>query len=194
MYNKKSYSQTLIEIIIQKLVKNHYAEQPDKKMLILQKMKTHMKKIIAIIAAALFVMPLASAQNALNAKAENILGDYECFETGNESRMHITANADGSYDGTLFWLKYGTDPATGKPWTDIKNPDKSLRDRPVASLTIITGLKYNAEKKVWEKGKIYDPNRGIKVSCTAQFAPDGSLIIRGSVLGIGESITWVKMQ
>ena len=55
-------------------------------------------------------------------------------------------------------------------------------------------MQYNPQKKQWDKGRIYDPNRGIKVSCTARFSANGSLIIRGSVLGIGESITWVRMK
>ena len=153
-----------------------------------------MKKIFTIIAATFLMTFAANAQNALNSKADSILGDYECFEEGNESRMHITKNADGSFTGTLFWLKDDLDPKTGDCWKDYRNPDKSLRSRYVHDIPLVVGLKYNAEKKQWDKGKIYDPNRGIKANCTAQFSQNGDLVIKGTVLGIGESITWKKMK
>ena len=153
-----------------------------------------MKKIFTIIAATFLMTFAANAQNALNSKADSILGDYECFEEGNESRMHITKNVDGSFTGTLFWLKDDLDPKTGDCWKDYRNPDKSLRSRYVHDIPLVVGLKYNAEKKQWDKGKIYDPNRGIKANCTAQFSQNGDLVIKGTVLGIGESITWKKMK
>lgn len=152
-----------------------------------------MKKLIVTLAALAAMLP-ALAQNSLNDKAENILGKYECFEKGNESRMQVTVKSDGAYYGKMFWIKDDVDPKTGDCWKDYRNPDKSLRDRYTHDLTFITGLKYNPEKKMWEKGKIYDPNRGIKVTCTAKFADDGTLVIRGSVLGIGESITWKRIK
>ena len=153
-----------------------------------------MKKILLIIFAALIAVPMVDAQNVLNSKGDNILGNYECFETNNESRIHFTKEADGTYTGTLFWVKDDIDPKTGDCWKDYKNPDKSLRNRYTHDISIVTGMKYNAEKGQWDKGKIYDPNRGIKVNCTAQFNAAGDLIIRGSVLGIGESITWIRMK
>ena len=143
------------------------------------------------MAAALFLAP--SQLKAQSSAGDKILGDYECFEQGNESRIRFKRAADGTYSGTLFWVKDDIDPKTGDCWKDYRNPDKSLRDRYTHDITIVEGLKYNPDKKVWEKGKIYDPNRGIKVTCTAQFSASGELIIRGSVLGIGESITWKKM-
>ncbi|MBP5333603.1 MAG: DUF2147 domain-containing protein [Bacteroidales bacterium] len=39
---------------------------------------------------------------------------------------------------------------------------------------------------------MYDPGRGIKVKMTAKFEGPGKLVVRGTVLGIGESVTWVK--
>ena len=154
-----------------------------------------MKKYLAILAMALMIAPAVThAQNTLNSAADNILGDYECFDEGNESRMHITKNVDGSFTGTLFWLKDDLDPKTGDCWKDYRNPDKSLRSRYVHDIPLVVGLKYNAEKKQWDKGKVYDPNRGIKANCTAQFSQNGDLVIKGTVLGIGESITWKKMK
>jgi uncharacterized protein (DUF2147 family) len=45
----------------------------------------------------------------------------------------------------------------GKPTTDVNNPDKGLRSRPIAGLTILTG--FVADGDHWS-GRIYDPRSG----------------------------------
>ena len=59
-------------------------------------------------------------------------------------------------------------------------------------VVIFTGLKYDAEKQHWTGAKIYDPGRGIRVKMTAKLEGPGKLVVRGTVLGIGESVTWIK--
>ncbi len=48
--------------------------------------------------------------------------------------------------------------------------------------------------KLQDGTKIYDPNRGIKVSMTAAFDSPKVLKIRGSVLGIGETEVWKRVE
>jgi uncharacterized protein (DUF2147 family) len=55
-------------------------------------------------------------------------------------------------------------------------------------------LKYNKKKCRWEDGKIYDPTRGIKANCQGEFTDDGRLKIRGSLLGIGETVYWTRLK
>ena len=84
--------------------------------------------------------------------------------------------------------------ANGVMDVDDKNPDKSLRNTPADKIVLFTGLKYNAKKQQWDGTKIYDPNRGIKVSMTAAFDGPKVLKIRGSVLGIGETEVWKRVE
>lgn len=153
-----------------------------------------MKKFFLVIATAITAVLTATNINAQNTTPDSIIGDYECTEKGNECKVRIAKEADGTYSGTLFWVKDDIDPKTGEPWRDYRNPDKSLRNRFTHDIKIIEGLKYNAEKKHWEKGKIYDPNRGLKANCNAKFEGEGTLVMRGQVLGIGESIVWKKIK
>lgn len=153
-----------------------------------------MKKLMTLFVAFVAATFALSAQTALNNKADSILGDFENRVAGDEYRVHFTKNADGSYTGTIYWIKDDIDPKTGDCWKDIHNPDKSLRDRYTHSIPIVEGLKYNAEKKQWDRGKIYDPNRGIKVNLTARFDADGSLTLKGTVLGIGETVKWYPVK
>jgi len=48
-------------------------------------------------------------------------------------------------------------PTPGRVQTDIENPDKTLRNRPLAGLTLLSG--FTADGDIW-KGKIYDPESG----------------------------------
>ena len=61
-------------------------------------------------------------------------------------------------------------------------------------LSNFTGLKYNAKKHRWDGTKIYDPQRGIRASLTVEFTEEGQLKLRGSILGIGESVYWDKIE
>lgn len=153
-----------------------------------------MKKFFAILAVALCASLGLLAQNSLNEKADSILGEYLVPDPGNDSKVRFTKNSDGTYNCQIFWLEHNINPENGQPWTDLKNPDKSLRSRRCDSIVIISGLKYDADKKVWNGAKIYDPNRGIKANVTCQFMPDGQLMLKGTVLGIGEKVYWKKLK
>ena len=50
----------------------------------------------------------------------------------------------------------------------------------------------NSEKQRWDGAKIYDPQRGIKVNVTLSFDSPKKLLVRGTVFGIGETVTWTK--
>ncbi|OUM01679.1 hypothetical protein A8M77_14865 [Variovorax sp. JS1663] len=69
------------------------------------------------------------------------------------------------------------------------------KGRPLVGLEIIRGAKKAEGKEVWEDGKILDPESGR--SYTLRLTPiEGGkkLEVRGSVLGIGRTQTWVRVQ
>lgn len=150
-----------------------------------------MKKLYAILLALAAALLLPQSLLAQNSNADNILGMYY-YESGDDAcRVMIEKMPDGSYRGTVCWTNDLYD-ASGKKKTDVKNPDKSLRNVPMDQVVIFSGLRYNPEKKNWDGGKIYDPRRGIRAKMTARFESEGSLSIRGSVMGIGETVIWTK--
>jgi uncharacterized protein (DUF2147 family) len=51
-------------------------------------------------------------------------------------------------------------PTPGGPTTDVKNPDKALRSRPIQNLVILSGFTDAGDH--W-KGQLYDPRRGLSV-------------------------------
>ena len=152
-----------------------------------------MKKfIVAIICALAFAVP--SFAQGLNDKADNIIGEYQTDRGGSKSKVRISKNADGSYDAQVFWVEnpYEADGKTKRK--DVKNPDKALRNVPVNQIVLVKGLKYDAESKSWGGAKIYDPTKGLKVNATAEFETADKLKLRGTILGMGVTLYWVRIK
>ena len=147
-----------------------------------------MKHFFTTIAVAVLCTLSAFAQND---KADNIIGKYICGTGKDAYKVEITKQTDG-YKCQIFWVANPLDE-NGKPSLDTKNPDKSLRSVPMDRVVLFTGLKYNADKKHLSDTKIYDPNRGIKVKVTISFDNPKVLKVRGTVFGIGETVTWNRL-
>ena len=152
-----------------------------------------MKKILFLLTVLSVCVFPAVAQNALNTKADNIVGTYGGKQGNDRFKAKIVKLTDGSYRGKVIWLEHDKD-AKGNKKLDSKNPDEKLRNTPADQIILFSGLKYNAKKQRWDDTKIYDPQRGMRAKMTAQFTADGKLSIRGSVLGIGETVSWEKID
>ena len=149
-----------------------------------------MKRLILILMALICASPMV-AQSVLNDKADNIVGTYSGKQGDDRFRAKIVKLTDGTYRGQVIWMERDKD-AKGNKILDTKNPDKNLRSKPADQVVLFSGLKYDAKKHCWNDTKIYDPQRGLKASMTAEFVADGRLRIKGTVLGIGESVFWKR--
>ncbi len=149
-----------------------------------------MKKIIFTLLFAAFSAIGLSAQD-MNSSGDNIIGNYFTDYGGSESRIRIFKESDGTYKAQVFWCSDAKD-RDGNIQRDVKNPDKKLRETPIDQLVLIWDLKYNKAKKCWDGGKIYDPTRGLKVNASCVFTNPKSLKIRGTLMGIGETLVWTK--
>ncbi|MDD4143082.1 MAG: DUF2147 domain-containing protein [Prolixibacteraceae bacterium] len=101
---------------------------------------------------------------------------------------------DGKYIGTIVFMipeKY----KNGQPPKDDNNPDESLRSRSLIGLQILQDFDYDANKKEWKNGKIYDPKSGNTYDCYAWMESDDLLKLKGFVAGIrwlGRSSEWYR--
>ena len=130
-----------------------------------------------------------SAQDA----ADAIIGNYKSIQNGYEFKARISKKTDGTYIAKVYWIKDAIDPATGEKRKDVKNPNKALRDTPCDRIVLMDGLRYNAEKNQWGETKVYDPLRGIRAHVVVRFMPDGRLAVKGSLLGISETVYWTRV-
>ena len=83
----------------------------------------------------------------------------------------------------------------GQPPKDDNNPDKKLQSRSLIGLQILTGFEYDARKKEWSSGTIYDPKSGNTYDCYAWMESNDLLKLKGFVAGIrmlGRSSEWYR--
>lgn len=143
------------------------------------------------MAFALGIVGGAVAQNTLNNRADAIVGTYSGMQGSDRFRAKITKFDDGTYRAQVIWLEHDRDDK-GNKILDKKNPDKSLRNIPADRIVLFSGLRYNVKEHRWDGTKIYDPQRGIRAKMTAEFMADGRLKIKGSLMGISESVYWTR--
>lgn len=150
-----------------------------------------MKKFFLVFLFLFGALCGLSAQG-LNDLADNILGNWRATRGGEVSKVKVSRSADGTYMAQVYWVEVDKDK-DGRKKLDRKNPDKSLRSTPCDQIVLIRGLQYNADKKRWDGTEVYDPTKGIRAKCVVSFEPDGRLRIKGSILGISQSVYWEKL-
>ena len=149
-----------------------------------------MKKLLMTLMAIAFTAMGALAQDV---SADDITGVWSGVQNGDRYRVRVTRLDDGTYQGQMVWLENDKD-SDGRKRLDTKNPDKKLRSVPCDRVVFFTGLKYNADKRQWDGTKIYDPQRGVKAHLTITKERDGRMRVKGSLLGISESIYWTRVK
>jgi len=152
-----------------------------------------MKRMLIALAMMMLGVSVVMGQKGLNGVGDNIVGVYEGMQGGEKYKAKIVKLKNGTYRGQIIWMENPND-AKGKKRLDAKNPDEKLRCVPCDQVVLFSGLEYNAKKQRWDGTKIYDPQRGMRAKMTAEFEKDGRLKIRGSVMGIGESVYWTKVK
>ena len=132
----------------------------------------------------LMIMPLTAAF------AQNVIGKWK-LEDGS-AIVEVYKSGD-VYNGKIVWLANPTE-ADGSPAVDNQNPDKSLRNRQILGLNMLSGLKKNGGE--YSGGKIYDPANGKTYNCSMKVEGDvlkvrGSLDKRGLV---GRTMDWFRVK
>ena len=151
-----------------------------------------LKKILTTLVITILLLGGAAAQKSLNNAADNIVGTYEGVKEGDKFHAKIVKLPNGTYRGQITWVEHDRD-AQGKKILDANNPDKSLRSTPCDQIILFSGLQYDSKNHEWNGTKIYDPQRGIRAKLVAHFANDATLHLRGSIMGIGETVVWTRL-
>jgi uncharacterized protein (DUF2147 family) len=101
------------------------------------------------------------------------------------------SDCGGALCATLASLKQPADPQTGRPKTDIHNPDVSKRNRPLVGVVIFSGMQPQGPNR-WGGGRLYNPEDGN--SYDASFTLEGAnvLKVQGCVMVICKSRTWTR--
>ncbi len=119
-----------------------------------------------------------------------ILGKW--VNSSGEAHVVIVKKGE-KFFGSIDWLKVPKDDK-GNTKTDIKNPDESLRKRPIVGMEMLRDFVYSDGK--WTDGKIYDPKSGKTYSCNMTLKDNGDLSMRGyiGVSILGRTEVWKRVK
>jgi uncharacterized protein (DUF2147 family) len=139
---------------------------------------------------ALFLGTLLVPFSAATASASPV---GEWLVDGGSARVEI-APCPGEAQklcGRITWLKSPNDES-GRPRSDVKNPNPEMRQRRVLGLQMLSGLT-PGEKGSWSAGKIYDPKSGKLYDSKMRLGADGALKVDGCVMMICRTQTWSRI-
>lgn len=145
-----------------------------------------MKKQLLLLAVAMFIsLPIW-------AQADALLGIWLTEEKN--SQVEITKTANGQFVGRIVWLNEPLDE-DGKVKTDKENPNANQRNQRLLGLQILKGFTYDANKKEWAGGTIYDPDNGKTYTAFMKLDGNNTMVLRGYVMGmrmLGRNSTWTR--
>ncbi len=134
-------------------------------------------KVIICCAAMLVIATLSYASGL-----PDVVGLWKT--AGNSSKVEIFPCGD-KLCGRVVWMKHPNfvdpnDGPVGAPKSGRKNPDPTLRSRPILGLQVIEGLTATGDSS-WEHGRCYDPESGNTYKCRMHLASPERLEMRGYV-------------
>lgn len=131
----------------------------------------------------------ASTQLVIAQSKDDILGKW--LNSSGEGQIEIFKKGD-KYFGKLIWIKEPNE--NGKPKTDVKNPNASLRSKPILGLEIVKDFVY--EDKEYIDGKVYDPKTGKTYSGKMTLEGANKLNMRGfiGISLIGRTEAWKRVK
>ena len=135
----------------------------------------------ALFAASLLLAPLSGA-----AAAPSIEG---LWRTDDGKALVRIAACGQRMCGTIARV---LDTSPDVPRTDVNNPDRNRRNRPIVGLQILSG--FTGGPTEWTGGQAYDPKSGSSYKSSLRLNADGSLRVTGCVLFVCRSKRWTRSR
>jgi len=143
-------------------------------------------RICLVAFAASLALPVL-AQSMSPVGAWNTIDD----ETKKPKSLVRISEKDGVISGTVEKI---VDPAKQDSKCDECASDDPRKGKAVIGMTILTDLKKESDT-VWSGGKILDPNNGKSYNAKVTVIDGGKkLEMRGSILFIGRTQTWIRVE
>ena len=139
----------------------------------------------------LILISLAICSSTLLAQQENDILGYWLNEKG-DAKIQINKN-NYIFFGKIVWLEKPKDE-NGQWKLDTENPNESLRNRKKLGLQILDNLTWDADKKEWNNGEIYDAREGDTYSLFARLKDQNTLNLRGYIgfSLFGKTTSWTR--
>ena len=154
--------------------------------------------MFAFLQAMKYLMIVCFLGLIIKTQAQNeedaILGKWESVE---KNLIVEVYKQEGTFKAKIVWFYDENDTITPiEERLDTENPNKSLRDRKILGLQVLSGLVYNAKQKRWVNGKIYDSSSGRTWSATVWLTDANTLQVRGYYLvrWLGRTLTFTRVS
>src|ERR1700730_12793054 len=139
---------------------------------------------------AFFVAILISLPSALPARAQSAGDPSGIWLTqAGDARVRVS-KCGGGICGVVVWLREPTDPATGKPPVDDKNPNPALKRRPMIGLPLFSGMQATGPGK-WS-GQIYNADDGSTYASNVSVAGPDTLKVEGCMGALCGGENWTR--
>jgi len=157
-------------------------------------MKTQIISLFAVLA-------LAGASAGSISSGDAVLGIWKTYDAQGEVNCRLEIYKEGEkYFAKIVSLTEPNWPAdddqgmAGKPKNDRHNPNPELRNRPIIGLRFMHDFVYNAAKKMWTDGRIYDPECGKTYKCKMTLTSESKLQVRGyiGISLLGRTEVWTR--
>ena len=149
------------------------------------------KTIFFTLTIVILTSIVATSFRTIENPADAIVGVW--LTAGDDNAKVEIFESNTKYYGKIVWLKNPI--RDGGKALDVNNPDVSKRKNPIIGLQIISGFEYNPDDKIWENGKIYDPQSGKTYSCNIK-KEGNKLKVRGYIgfSLLGRTEIWTKVD
>lgn len=105
----------------------------------------------------------------------------------------LTEKCEIELCATIEYIFIG-DEKDQKSITDTKNRDRSLRERSIVGINLISGFKYIEDVKKLSGGRIYDPGRGRTFKSNIYLLENGNLKVEGCLLNVCGHEVWKPLN
>ncbi|MGB5483898.1 DUF2147 domain-containing protein [Parasphingorhabdus sp.] len=140
------------------------------------------KSAICLKLAAIAALTTATPAFA----ADSIVGEWV---TQDRDAIVKISQCGASVCGRIH--KYLVTPPNGVGQKDIHNPNKSLRNRTLLGMAILTGFKPDGD--IW-RGKVYDPKTGKTYRSEVNLNSTNSLKMKGCVAFFCQGQNWTRAK
>jgi uncharacterized protein (DUF2147 family) len=123
--------------------------------------------------------------------AEQICGKWESSEKNLVVQVY---REDNKFRAKIVWI-VNTSHEPLDTWTDVNNPDESLRNRKILGMSVLSNFCYKPCTKSWEDGIIYDAQHGRNWNACAYIDKKGALKVKGywHFKFIGQTLTFNRI-
>ncbi|HBN22850.1 MAG TPA: DUF2147 domain-containing protein [Holosporales bacterium] len=164
-----------------------------------------MQKTLKTTLLTLFALPLLAtslyAQESSTYAQESSTGVQGVWQTEKKEDENRTAHVQISncednpqqLCGKIIALEEPIDPNTGKPKLDKKNPDETLRARPIMGVLMLKGFN-KEDENTYTGGTIYSPRTGKTYDSKLELVNGDTLEVTGYILFFWKTQTWTRVK